>query len=97
MVQQTSISKYEAVAAVSKADYKHILCCIPVDDEELLVVNHRMPTENSPEIREVIDRINDDVPCYVRILYEHQWVEICTNANDCTMITRERHGNNNEN
>lgn len=100
MERQTSIGKDETIAIVSKADYKHILCCIPCEDEEILVVNHRIThkaSEDLPQIREVVDRINDSVPCYVRMLYENRWVEICTYDDDCTMITRERRGNNNEN
>ena len=97
MEQQISISKDEAITSVSKADYKHILCCIPCEDEELLVVNHRITrksAEDLPQIREVVDRINDSIPCYVRMLYENRWVEICTHDDDCTMITRERQGHN---
>ena len=97
MEQQTSISKNEAITAVSKADCKHILCCIPCEDEEILVVNHRIThkaSEDLPQIREVIDRINDSVPCYVRMLYENQWVEICVHDDSCTMITRERQRHN---
>lgn len=97
MEQQNLTSKDETIAIVSKADYKHILCCIPCDDEEILVVNHRIAhkaSDDLPQIREVVDRINDGAPCYIRMLYENQWVEICVHVDSCTMITRERQGHN---
>lgn len=95
MVQKISVSKEEAIAAVRKADYKNIICCFSVDDEDVLAVTHRIThkaSEDLPEIEEVIDRINDDVPCYVRMFYEHHWVEICIGDEGCTMIERERQG-----
>ena len=95
MEQQNLTSKDETIAIVSKTDYKHILCCIPCEDEEILVVNHRIThksSEDLPQIKEVVDRINDDVPCYVRMFYENRWVEICTYDDGCTIILRERQG-----